>query len=169
MLTDSLCNSRCVCEEMNQPMRMSECGVQCWKWLLIHAMGMSTGVTSCSPQHWDPSFYTLRKQPPKYITPQLLVSTRLPYSLYYYLYLFVFSTVLLLSLLFINTWKLGNFTVITVSWFLFILSVSGGPVQQQELVICHPMHINNVVISIWVWVRSHWKVLWSKESGVSWY
>ncbi len=106
---------------------------------------------------------------PEYTTPQLLVGACLPYSLYYYLYLFVFSTVLLLSLLFINAWKLGNFTVITVSWFLFILSVSGGPVRQQELVICHPMHIDNVVVSIQVWVRSHWKALWSKESRASQY
>ena len=101
---------------------------------------------------------------PEYTTPQLLVGACLLYSLYYYLYLFVFSTVLLFSLLFIDARKPGNFTVITVSWFLFILSVSGGPVWQWELVICHPMHINDVVISIRVRVGSHRKALRSKES-----
>jgi len=106
---------------------------------------------------------------PEYTMPQLLVGACLLYSLYYYLYLFVFSTVLLLSLLFIDTQKLGNFTVITVSWFLFILSVSGGPVWQQELVICHPMHVNNVVVLIWVQVGSHQKALQSKESRALWY
>ncbi len=65
MLTDSLCNSRCVCEETNQPMRTSECGVRCRKRLLTHAVGTSAGVASRSPQRWDPSFYTLRKRPPR--------------------------------------------------------------------------------------------------------
>ncbi len=64
MLTNSLCNSRCVCEEMNQLMRTSKCGVWCQKQLLTCAVGTSTGVASCSLQHQNPSFYTLRKWPP---------------------------------------------------------------------------------------------------------
>jgi len=169
VLTDSLCNSRCVCEEMNQPMRTSECGVWCRKRLLTCTMGTSAGITSRSLQRWDPSFYTLRKRPPRI---HHASTSRWHMLTIQSVLLFVFiciSTVLLFSLLFIDAWKLGNFTVITVSWFLFILSVSGGPVWQRELVICHPMHVNDVVILIQVRVGSHRKALWSKESGASWY